>query len=711
MTPFYSYSKTLNSDWHMALGPSAIYVSALDRTICVWQTVGHAGNKNVLVAAYDHTLDSWSGPFVAGNFALSNDDHGQPAICRDPDGYFHVFYGSHASAQHHSISTVPDAIEAWTPQTSISGAQTYPRPVLVGSTMYLFLRNDTTTTRCLLSVRTATPSGGNASFGSFINLVDFGANSRAYRGEAYAVGTDIHLICTRSDGPNTYRKDVYYFVYDTLTGAVRNHDASVSTASGSLPISLSTANSSYRLFDHGTGQGEVPSFCFDSNGDPHVIFADNGGSGTTYTLKHIKRTSGVWSNPVTVDTIFDILDGSGFTTIYGIVPTASGAIEAWYMDASGGRVRKIRDNSGTWSSAETILSASAGRKLMGMQAVLNAHPDLRVVFSEVSPSSLDAEAIPSKRYAHGDSGFLPAIISLADGDPLFDKVSLLFGFEQRDGSTKLINEAFAAIAPTSVVGNLQVDTAQSKYGAASLLADSSGDYAAFAHDPLFSVSNGDFCFECYVRRNGSKLQCIASKRPSSGSSEWAFYIDATNRLRALAFNANTAVVDAFGATVLASGAQYLARVARQGAIWRVFLDGVLDASSTELAAPVGNTQPLHIGRDPGNTTRDFDGHIDELRFTSGVSRETASFTPPTTKFPRGPRVTLSSVVKSFNAKRALDSSFVFVDGLGARQDLTAEASTEALADQAIEAQIVTLRNAASGAALDELNEVLALAQS
>lgn len=632
-TPFYSATKTLNSDWHMALGPAAIYVSALGKTIVCWTVVGTSGSKSTQVAAYDHASDTWSERYVVGNLdTLPDDNHGNPAIVQDADGFFHVFYGSHASTQPYSVSTAANDITSWTQNAPLSGAQTYPHPNLVGSVLYFMARNDADLTREKWAVRTATPAAGVASFGSFTNLVDFGASTRVDSGEAIVVGTDIHWVSTKPNSADTSRKGVYYFVYKTTTGAVTNHDGSVSVASGSLPVDLATADASFRLFDHGSNQGEVPSLCFDTAGDPHVTFAD--GTGTSYQLKHIKRTSGTWSSPVVVDSFTDEVAGSGFTGLHNIVAGASGTVEAWYCDASGNKLRKIRSSGGTWGATQTVLAVTANT-IRSQQAVRNGLAKFRVIFCETAahPAS-DAAAVFSKRYGYGDSGAIRAAVPMTAVDASYASVALLLGFESRDANARVINEADTCFAGTSN-GNAQIDTAQSKFGAASLLLDGTGDYVSFANNSLFSVSNGDFTVECWVRRNASKLQCVACKKPLSNASEWALFVNASNQVQGQGFSSSATVINISStATLSSTSTWYHVAMSRQGSTWRIFLDGNLEASATESAGTASNSRPLLIGRDEAFPARDFNGWLDEFRFTAGVARYTASFTAPTAAFPR-----------------------------------------------------------------------------
>lgn len=631
---FYS-SKVLNSDWNMTQSPSALYVASLDTTFVAWCAVGLAGDKASQIAAYDHATNTWSRRYNAGNYTLANDDHGHPAICRDSSGYFHLFYGSHASVQHLSSSNSPDDITAWTQHTPLSGTQTYPHPCTVGSSIYLFLRNDAVLTRRQMLVRSASLSAGVPTFGASTNIIDFDADSRVYTSEAYVVGTDVHFVCTRADGNDTSRQHVYYFVYKTATGAVENHDGSFSTASGSLPVGLTSANTNYRLIDYGSDKGEVPSLAFDSSGDPHVQYIQGTDAGG-YTLKHIKRTSGTWSSPATVATITDQVPGSGtgqgFVDIHGLVAGASGTMQSWYQNNAGDKLRRVRSAAGVWGTEEVILDATSLR-LMGQQAVRDADPSFRAIFSEVSTSSLDASSVAGSRYAYGDSGPVNVAMPAAgSSDSLWTSVQIMLGFDHRDASTLIINESDSAAVVTAV-GNAQVDTAQAKFGSASLLLDGTGDYLSLVSNSLYSVSNGDFTVECWVRRNASKLQCIVGKRPGTGATEWAFYLNATTNVLILQAYATSLVLNITGTTGLTTGWHHVA-ASRAGTTWRCFLDGALEASGTESATPTGNSELLLIGRDASNTARDFNGWIDDFRFTSGNARYTAAFTAPTAAFPR-----------------------------------------------------------------------------
>ncbi len=634
--PFFASDLQLNGDWYYCYGPGAVYYPALDQTVVAWYMVGTAGtsDKGARVAAYDHATATWSPRFKAGAFALADDDHGIVSVVQDADGFFYLFYGSHDTVQRWSISNSPNDITAWTQQSSLSGNTTYPHTVLVGSTIWLIARNDVVSSNRPVCIRSATPVAGAATFSALVNIIDLGADSRCYISNLVVVGTEINFSVMRSNAADTERKHIYYFVYETTTGAIRNSDGSVTVAAASLPISLATANASFRLFDSGGGRGDLPSLCFDSAGDPHLIFLDNGGSGLVFNLLHIKRTAGVWSSPVTIAQVVPQFVGTGFISIYAIVTGAAGTVQAWYNSSTGNKLRRDRSSSGLWS-AEQLVAEVDTNWITGALQVANASPDLRVFFCDASASRFDADAILSRRFGYGDNGWIRAEIDMSGGDPLFASVALLFGFDQRDGAAGFINDSDSCFIQTAT-GNAQADTAQFKFGTASLALDGASDFLTVPSNALLSVSNGDFCVECFVRRTGaSKLQAIAAKRPGAGVSEWATYINVTtNALLFQAFDASVAVVALAGTTALLADTWYHVAFSRQGTTWRIFLDGALEASGSQSAAPVANSIALHIGRDLSNVARDFRGFIDEFRFTAGNARYTAPFTPPTAAFPR-----------------------------------------------------------------------------
>jgi hypothetical protein len=620
--------------WSPQVWPSAIYNSGEDTTYAVWIFIGAGPNKGVHVAAFDHATDLWSERYTLGNYNnLPNDSrHGHPAIVQDGDGYLYSFFGNHNSDQHWSVSNAPNDISAWTQQAPISsGDYTYPHPVLVGSAIYLFMMDRLVTSRHALSLVTGTPSAGSVSFSAPDTIVDFGADSRVWQMEAHAVGTDIHFVASRSDGNDVSRHDAYYFIYDTTTGDVSNFDESATIASGDLPVDLTEANADFRIFDNGMSDGGALSFQFDSNGDPHVLVADAVGGGE-YEVKHIFLDGGAWTSPETIATVEDASSTTGFVTVAPIVPGASGTMQAWY-NLLGDKVRRVRSAAGVWGDPEIIASPTVTDDFLGGTPVLNAHSDFRTTLAEWTEGSLndaDAEMLPL--WGYGDSGFVREI-DMSVIDPDWQDVSLLLGFEHNDAATTIIDDSQSTRSAT-LVGTAQIDTAQKKFGNGSLRLDGSGDYVTYADDDAFDLDTGDAAIEAWIRRaDTGRAQGIVTKR-GSGPTGWSFSINDTDKLIFFAEAGSLVVGIASAASMDTTGVWHHVAVTREGSTWRIFIDGNLENSANQTGAPSANNSVLSIGRDGLTAGREFDGWMDEVRFTKGAARYTATFTPPDSAFPR-----------------------------------------------------------------------------
>lgn len=632
--PFFISDPMLSTGWETVSFPSGFYNASQDKTYVAWQFVGLGGYKGVRAAAFDHSSGAWSSRHTVGNFLLANDDHGHPAMVRDADGYIHCFYGSHNNPQKYSVTNSPDDVSTWTQRPDVGTALTYPKPVLVGSTIYLFVRNSADSNELKLALSTMTPASGVGTFGALKNLVAFGAITRVYTTETHAIGTDIHFCCMYTSLADTERRGVYYFIYDTTTGAIRNYDGSVSVSSGSQPISKATADSSFRIFDHGVNDGDVPSLQFDSAGNAHVIFAF--GTTPTYDLMHMMLSGGSWSSPVSIATLTDISPSSGYVGIYCLVPGAGGRMEAWY-NVNGDKVRRVRSSGGTWAPAETIATAGA-YDFVQCASVLGADPALRTLFSENLGSVTDASAVPLGLYAYGDSGPANTPIDMTPIDPSgFGNVSMLLNCYGRNGAVSVIDDSKNSVR-MALAGNAQISTAQTPFvGGASLRLDGAGDYITALDNAAYSVAGtGDFAMDLWFRMNETgRVQVLFAKRQASaGSSEYTFYITAANQIGFLMWGASNAVaINLTGTTVISTGVWRYAEAGRVSGTTYLFLDGGLEASGVQSIAPVTSAQALLIGRDPSNSARDFNGWIAEPRFTR-AGRHSSGYSVPTTWHPR-----------------------------------------------------------------------------
>lgn len=413
--------------------PTAVHSATSGKTYFVWLAEG--APQVVRIAEYDHTTEVWSDAVTVRNGGLLDDVHGTPAIAIDHEGYLYVFWGSHGTTQKWAISAAPLDISAWNPQTALSSGYTYPKPVRFGTDLYLFLRVGSTSDSKYV-VRKASPSGGVATFGTEVNLVDWtAANVGIYVTEVRQNGSEIEFMgCQQTGSSPQVRKHLFYFAWNPTTGALRNISGSVTVASGSLPVLYATATASFREFDNGSNITELGSWCRDSAGDLHVVFFD--GSANPYPLKHMIHDGTSWSTPATVVS----MNGRGNPRIRYLALVPNGAdVELWYPDGAVGgwtlvggdeMLRKVWSG-GVWGSVETILVGSGTHALAHPSAVHDAHPNLRVMFSESGQTELFSERFQAKRYGHGDNGFTSWPIP---ADPYAARLLELIVYQGANGS-------------------------------------------------------------------------------------------------------------------------------------------------------------------------------------------------------------------------------------------------------------------------------------
>lgn len=184
-------------------------------------------------------------------------------------------------------------------------------------------------------------------------------------------------------------------------------------------------------------------------------------------------------------------------------------------------------------------------------------------------------------------------------------------------------------------GNAQLDTAQTVFGPSSGLFDGTGDYVSTPHSADFNFT-GSFCVRGWIRPTTvATIRAIASHRDSSGQNGWVFWVRDTAKLGFAYGNGATQWVDAIGSTSIVANVWTYVEAGFDGTNLKLFVGGVQDFStSTFSGTRTDSSGAAYIGRDRvSNTTRDFNGHIDDLQIYKGYSGHTSGYTVPTAAFP------------------------------------------------------------------------------
>lgn len=225
------------------------------------------------------------------------------------------------------------------------------------------------------------------------------------------------------------------------------------------------------------------------------------------------------------------------------------------------------------------------------------------------------------------------------GDPSFSSVVLLSHFDGSDGSTTFTDVIGHTLTAN---GNAQLDTAQFKWGSASLLLDGTGDYVSVADSDEWTPA-GDYTIEAWIRFNGSPsgVQAVISHYLNTGNQRaWLIRYDATTGNLQFQTFRNTGAGNSTPDTKEASWSPsadtwYHVAAVRSGTTDKLYADGNRLIESTATTGPINSTAVLAIGAiNSSGFTQFFNGWIDDVRITKGVARYTgATYTIPTAAFP------------------------------------------------------------------------------
>ena len=208
-------------------------------------------------------------------------------------------------------------------------------------------------------------------------------------------------------------------------------------------------------------------------------------------------------------------------------------------------------------------------------------------------------------------------------------------------------------------GDSQLDTAQKKFGTASILLDGTEDNIKVPDDEDFGFGTANFCIEAFIRPGSvTGTQRIFDLRDNSATDTApTMYLNGTTLHYAVG---NTSQIS--GGT-LATGTWYHVAVARNGGTTRLFLDGTQLGTYTD-ANDYGTTTPVVIGSDyQASPTEAFNGHVDEVRISKGAARFTAGFTPTTSEYGSD-----NNTVLLLHAN-GTDASTTFTDVSGGTSDI------------------------------------------
>ena len=219
-------------------------------------------------------------------------------------------------------------------------------------------------------------------------------------------------------------------------------------------------------------------------------------------------------------------------------------------------------------------------------------------------------------------------------------ISLLLHFDGTDGATTTTDDGPDERTIT-LAGDAELDTAQKKFGTASLLLDGNGDLASAVDHGDFDFGSEDFTVEGFFRISSLGNNAFFSHWENGDASGQSFYLvhfNSSNTLR-FAYRLTTGLVEANYTWEPSTNTFYHIAVVRYGTTLKVYIDGVAVISeSVSTTSFITSEDPFRIGAFNDATTASptldwfFAGHVDEVRVTKGQARYIANFVPTTSAF-------------------------------------------------------------------------------
>jgi hypothetical protein len=263
----------------------------------------------------------------------------------------------------------------------------------------------------------------------------------------------------------------------------------------------------------------------------------------------------------------------------------------------------------------------------------------------------DDDDIPNKKYVDdevlwetdGTSGYVE--LKTADDVNITEDKKLLFRSSGDadyyeflchcngvDTETTFTDET--GLTTITVNGSAQTDTAQKKFGTASLLCEGSADYLALSANTDLNFGLEDFTIDCWVRGGTQGVAypiIITSNSGDTYGTGSIFYSDgASGGVFSFTIGSTRLIVSD---TTLSANTWYHVALTRSSGTFYLFLDGVLkgsNASYTSTNCDFSSTTIGYATYSPTNTS--FTGNIDEVRIMKGYCAWTTNFTPPVAEY-------------------------------------------------------------------------------
>lgn len=332
-------------------------------------------DNDPFVTYYDHGTGNWHEPVRVGRNPLETDPHGAPSLLVDSEGYIHVFYGAHGGRLRHSVSASPESIDAWEKLDPPSLTATYPQPMMLGDTIYLFYRNGLWKGGADWVLQTSSDGGRTWSGKRHIlhgerrpNWYDWYATANKGRNGGILLSF-VRFEPRPSEEIHGVRRDLYYIRYKNG----RWTNAEGERLGDLLPLDKAQANERARVWT-GRKWANNPDPRIGPNGHPMILFS--GGKERWGGWKLAEWRNGGWR-------VTRIASGGFFKASMEV---ADGKVRAYLIRDRGTRVEVWERGGGAWSRRRVVFDSANVRwdgHVKATQLVANHRGEAKVVFCQM----------------------------------------------------------------------------------------------------------------------------------------------------------------------------------------------------------------------------------------------------------------------------------------------------------------------------------------
>lgn len=275
-----------------------------------------------------------------------------------------------------------------------------------------------------------------------------------------------------------------------------------------------------------------------------------------------------------------------------------------------------------FSTSDTAVTPNLDDVTISNTAIANP-----ITFNNIATLTADFNGTHSNTQVSGNAVIL--------NEGTFDSYTkLMLHMNGTDGSTTFTDSSSSPRIVTAN-GDAQIDTAQYKFGAASGLFDGTGDYLEIADSEDWAFGTNNFTVDAWIYLlsiPSSGSFNIISQNVSDGNNKQRFFIynsSGTYTLNYLVTSGGVDIIQVIGTVSLSTENWHHVALTREGNAFTLFLNGesVGTLNNSSAVPDFSNTFVI--------SGINFNGYIDELRVSKGITRWTGNFTPPTNEYNGG----------------------------------------------------------------------------